>query len=676
MAGVRLRAGAGWPALLTALYGLAAVVATWPLAARAGDGVVSPIDPVDGVWRVGWAQQALLHRPWALFDAPVFYPFPHAYLFDELLFGSALLTLPLRLVTANPVLLYNLAVLANLVLSALAMFALARRLGAGRVGAFAAGLIYAFAPLHLAHIGHLGLLASGWFPLAILLLDRLFATPRWRDALALAAVLALQALSAQYYALYLVPVVGGFVALRTAQLARRRRFPGPAVWGRLLAAGALAALPVLPFALGYRQVQGDYAVARTIAQNAHYSANVLSFFTADGQNLVWGRVTAPLRAYGTYTFERNMFPGLVALLLAAVGLAVAWRRPLAQYLALLALGSAILALGPHLYLTADPKSQVFAYLPYRWLYYHAPGVSSMRVPARIGVLFLLGVAGLAALGLDALLRRARAWRPPRARALAGLVAAVAIGAIALESLNAPFTFHSLPTGDRLPAVYTWLAAQPPGVVLELPLVIPDHDRELTINNRFEYFGLYHHHRLINGSANVVPKGYRALYEEWRRGPTARALAIAQGLGVAYVVVHADLLDADRAAFAPAAFRAFGDQATPVATFGPDAVYQVRPAGRFAELRALIPRDATVYLSRADPAGTGAYAAMLGRVLRGNRLYTRLRVAYDVDYAGTPTPGAAYDYAVLYRGEDPAAAGFAGATVVWQDDVVRVYRRGG
>jgi hypothetical protein len=183
---------------LALIYTALAVVFTWPLAAHLREGIVSPLDPLDSVWRVAQGQRQLLHNPGDLLDANIFYPSAHTYLFDELLLGAALLTLPLQLFTANPVLIYNVAVLMTFVLSALAMHLLARLLVCGVAGAFLAGLGYAFAPFHLDHLPHLGLLSGQYFPLIILLLDRLFAAPRPRDSLLLAAALVLQALSSQY----------------------------------------------------------------------------------------------------------------------------------------------------------------------------------------------------------------------------------------------------------------------------------------------------------------------------------------------------------------------------------------------------------------------------------------------------------------------------------------------
>ena len=680
----RGRAVARFAALVVA-YTLLTIAFTWPIVTSLGDHVPAYGDPVDSAWRLGWGQYQLLHDPLHLFDANIFYPYARSYLFDELLIGIALITLPLRLFTANPVAIYNLAMLSTFVLSALAMYALARRLRCPPVAAFVAGLIYAFAPLHMAHLTHLGLLSGQYFPLAILLLDRLFdrsselsSRTRWRDAILLAVVLALQALSAQYYAFYLIFVVGGFVALRVVQEGARRQFPPPGTWARLLVAGVLAALAVAPFFLGYRTVQGDYTVERSISQNAFYSANLASFFTADGQNLLWGTISAPLRDFGRYTFERNIFPGLAALILAAVGLVVGRRRPLAQYLFLLGLGAAILALGPNLYVTADNKSILFTRMPYGFLYYHLPGFDSMRVPARFGILFALSVAGLAALGLTWLLGRAAAWRPARPR-LGGRIAATAlailvVATVGAESLNRPYTPVPLATREQAPLVYRWLATQPGAVVIELPFVIPDHpDQTGMLGDLYQFYALYHGREVVNGSANVLPKGYKALYYEFQKGPTPRALSILQGLGVTHIVVHYDELSADVAARTRELLEGGTDQARGAITFGGDTVYQLAPTDRFAQLRALVPPDASVYLSRGeDP--TGAYGGMLARVLFSNPVYTRVRVEFGRDYVDTLDPAARYDYAILYRYENPADNNFADATVVWEDDIVRVYRR--
>lgn len=615
--------------LLALLYAALAALFTWPLVARLGDAVVSPIDSVDSTWRLGHAQERLLRAPWRLFDADVFHPYPSSYLFDELIIGVALVTLPLRLVTANPVAIYNVAVLLTFVLSALAMYALARHLRCPPVAAFAAGLIYAVA-------------------------------------------LALQALSSQYYALYLTLVVGGFVALRLVQDGARRRLPGRATWAGLLAAGGAAAGAVLPFILGYLAVRRDHDFARSIASNLRYSASIASFFTAGEWNLVWGVPTAPLRDLGQYSPERDLLVGATALLLALIGAATARHRPPAQYLLALGGGSALLALGPVLYGTSDPASGLGGPLPYHYLYHHLPLFDAMRVPARLGILYALSVAGLAGLGLTRLLGHLAVKRAPRTpdatrrpvglRARGALrwgVVAVVVGGIILESANRPRPLTTLEGNAALPPVYRWLAAQPATVIVELPFDTKRDQR----NNRVQYFSLFHDHALLNGSADIVPTGYRSLAEELYRGPTPRALAILQGLGVTHIVAHDD----QRLDGTP-------DLTPKVADFGGTAIYRLVGTDRYVRLRAAIPREATVYL--AQDAAQETYIGMLGWILRENPLYARIPTSFGQRITGPPQPGARYGYAVLHRRDDPAAVGFAGAELIWEDEVARVYRNVG
>lgn len=661
---------------LTLVYAALAILFTWPLATQLGTAIVSPLDPLDSVWRVAEGQYRLLHHPGTLLDANIFYPYRNSYLFDELLLGAALLTLPLHLFTANPILIYNVAILGTFILSGLGMHALARHLGCGTPGALAAGAAYAFAPFHLDHLPHLGLLSGQYFPLIILLLDRLFAAPRRREALALAALLALQALSAQYYALYLILVVGGFVTLRLTQLAVRRQFPDRGVWLRLLAAGALAASLVLPVAVAYRSVQGEFSFERSLDENVLYSSNLASFFTVDERNRAWGQATAPLREQGRYTPERNAFPGAIVLILAALGLLGAWRRRLVQYLALLGLVAAILMLGPVLQITGDPATRTWTRMPYGFLYAHLPGFDSMRVPARFNILYGLAVAALAGVGLTWLLGRIGAWRA-RLTGLAGRalplgLAALLLGGIVAESLTLPYSLMPLTTAATMPPAYRWLAAQPNSVLAEVPLLISKERGAELLNNQYQYYSFYHQRPTVNGSGNVAPKGYQALYYELRDGTTPRALAILQGLGVTHLIVHYDRLTPASAAKTRATLGAATDQVREAATFDRDVVYALTPTARFAQLRARIPAGATIYLSREDP--TGAYGGMLGYILRDNPIYTRVRVDYGQEYAGSPDPNARYDYAILYPQEDPASVGFADGVVVWQDEVVRVYGR--
>ncbi len=660
--------------LLILAYALIAIALTWPLAAHLNRGVTSAVDPVDSIWRIGWGQYQLLHHPLHLFNGNTFYPFPDSYLFDELVLGAAVLTLPLAVVGLAPLAIYNLGVLLSLLLSALAMYALARRFSAVRVAAFIAGTIYAFAPMHLDRIGHIGLLSAQWFPLILLFLDRVVERPRWRDTTALTVCLVMQVISSQYYAIYLLLLVPLFIVV---VLVRRPAMRRRAVWGHLLLAGAIAAATVAPLVVGYRRVQTDYAVERTYGQTTYYAATITNYLTADGQNLLWGRFTAPFRAQGSYTFERNMFPGLLALAFAGIGLWVGRRHAWEQFLAALVVISGILALGPELRLTPEAKSLLFRHLPYGVLYWHLPGFDSMRVPARFGTLFLLGIAGLAATGAGALLRHLAVARIPRVRSphlMPVAASALLLVGFGAEYANHPLRLLPLESGAAIPPEYRWLREQPDARVIELPLVIPDHDREQSIAVREQYFSLAHHHPLVNGNANVLPKGYKALVLEMKHFPSERAVSILQGLSITHVVVHYDQMNAAGQATVRERFTRGLDSLTPAAQFGDTSVYTVGRSAHLDTLPGLIPPGATIRLSRADPLGTGAYMGMLGYVLRDHPLYARLRVDFGEHYVGEPDETIRYDYGIFYPQEDPTREGFPGAELIWQDSVVRVYRQ--
>ena len=79
---------------------------------------------------------------------------------------------PVFWATGNAVLAYNVAVVLALVLSALALFLLARAIGLGDGAAFAGGLVYAFNSFTQHELARVHVLHVQWWPLALVFLDR------------------------------------------------------------------------------------------------------------------------------------------------------------------------------------------------------------------------------------------------------------------------------------------------------------------------------------------------------------------------------------------------------------------------------------------------------------------------------------------------------------------------
>ena len=99
------------------------------------------------VWTLAWDQHALATHSVGVLDANIFYPYPRTLLYSDNLLGLAVLLVPFRLATANPVLIHNLVTLAAPALDALALYALALTLTGEPGAAFLGALLYGFAPL-------------------------------------------------------------------------------------------------------------------------------------------------------------------------------------------------------------------------------------------------------------------------------------------------------------------------------------------------------------------------------------------------------------------------------------------------------------------------------------------------------------------------------------------------
>jgi len=178
------------------LYAALAVVSQRALLPGLGDHVyfqgVPGNDCLLHAWTLAWDQHALVTRPCRLLDANIFYPHARTLLYSDHLLGLALPLAPLRLLTANPLLVHNLATIAAPALDALALFALARALTGSAAGALVAGVLYGFAPLRLdLERCQVQMLVAWWLPLFLLLAWRALAGNRVRPALLAGASLAL-----------------------------------------------------------------------------------------------------------------------------------------------------------------------------------------------------------------------------------------------------------------------------------------------------------------------------------------------------------------------------------------------------------------------------------------------------------------------------------------------------
>jgi hypothetical protein len=219
-------------------------------------------------------------------------------------------------------------------------------------------------------------------------------------------------------------------------------------------------------------------------------------------------------------------------------------------------------------------------LPYAWLYSVVPGLKALRAPVRFDALVMLALAVLAGYGASALLTKwvgmltLQAGRPGWLTGLwrrrAGIVTLLA-GLVILESLVWPGArAEPVPVGDQVPPVYRWLAEQPPGPLLELPMVLTEGGPQLD----YQYLSTYHWRPTPDGYSGFIPPKHGQIAYEMERFPSERSVSLLQALGVQHVMIHTDRYPMSRWREVEAALTQV-DELTLVETFGTDQIYTVK-----------------------------------------------------------------------------------------------------
>lgn len=506
----RLHVGA-----VTALFVLLTVIHTWPLATNLAH--LSRVDAADyqlNAWAISWIARTLPRDPLHLFDANIFHPEPRTLAYSEPLLVPALVGVPLYWLGGSPVVVHNVLTLTGLVAMGLGMYLLMIRFTNDRSAAILAGCLFAFNAHTLTRFPQLQAFQMQWLPLALWALDRVLVTGRWRDAGWLALFVTCAALTSGYLAVFVV------VTLATAFLVRPDRWFGTraiALACRFVAAALACTLAVAVVLWPYAGVDQGAPIVRDLPQVAMFDAS-LDDYLATG-----GRFHYELWSHRFYAAGNDaLFPGIIALLLAGLGLVLYPAHPGAWMLGGVALVGCVLSFG-----TTTPV--------YEWLCWAFPPAQSLRASSRFGFLFLFGVAGLASFGLSALRVR---WSGRRWRAIAVTMCLVLAN---LEALRAPvdYTFFS-----GFSPIYSAISRDPEArTVVEFPFPARN---QFAQNAEFVLASTVHWQPLVNGYSGFVPASYNEAATRLRTFPDPPALRFLRSLDVTHVVVHPQRFQRGRA----------------------------------------------------------------------------------------------------------------------------------
>ncbi len=454
---------------LVVLFFLAlAVVQTWPLALHMNDHAMAwPWDSYQNWWGMVTFKRALLDLSNPFHTSDLNYPQGSDLYLHSLTPVIGLLTLPVQMLTGNPLLAWNILVFVFISLSGVGGYALAHHITRDRWAPLFGGFFFAFSPYVMMQLNLHPDIATTWpIPLFVLFLLRFFQRRSRRDlalAAALGAVMTWNwlefAIDAGLFAILLFAFWAILKARRGQRGAippmMRSLLPGIVLWA------VLSAPILIPTVLAVGS--GDYTITRGASEAQYYSPDVTSYFTPSS---IWGPGEYAKNYAKPYSvpvggIETTMFLGFSPMVLATVAIARRKTSPLRVSIGFWGITFAffaVMALGPQL--------RVFALdlpipLPFRLLEF-VPIIGARRVPGRMIIVGTLALGVLASIGLSMVMRQ----RAVRFRNAGPAIACVALALVFVELWNAPVGL----TSYRVPQIYHEMADEPGDyTVIDLPL---------------------------------------------------------------------------------------------------------------------------------------------------------------------------------------------------------------
>ncbi len=558
----------GWAVLTHPLFvfTILALIMTYPLVIHLGTAVMGPPgDNFEYLYKVYWFEHALLEMGTSPFFIPqVFHPFGYHVALSETTLSNVLPVLPVTALFGE-VVGYNIAILLSFVLSGCGMYLLVRDLTGSKGAGMLSGVIFAFSPYRMAHLGagHLPLMGTQWLPLLLWAAERWVRDCRKRDAAWAGLFYALGALSSWYYAFMFGLVAAVYVLVRARpwrrEWLRRDRLVGGAVFL------AVAGLLVLPAAwpLLRLSAQGETAHASlSLTYVDQWSASPLDFLLPSAMHPLWG--SSVMAHWPQNVHENLLYLGIVPMLLAVAAWRLEESGPVKRAYLWLGGLSLVLALGTTLHLGSDPvyvplpegladlfhkgmyvltgrlalnKVSYYAMvrpgavpipMPGLLVYLFLPFADNMRVWARFGLVTSCVVAVMAGIGITRLVKLLAERRGTASGAWRTCVLFLATLLVLFEFAVLPYPFGYSVVKPQ--PVDQWLSAQAgDGALIQYPLDRSWYGEQL-------YRSVTHGRAMAYGYGTFLPKDFREADEVLRGFPDADSLALLRSWDVRYALV--------------------------------------------------------------------------------------------------------------------------------------------
>ncbi len=514
-----------------------------PYSARVATDLPNVIDPLFYAWNFSHNTRAIMASGRHLLDTNIFYPQTNTLAYSDTLMGQMPFVLPVILLTGNPVLAENIAILLTFPIACVAMYLLAHSLTRNRIASAAAGLFFAFSYPRLSQLGHIPALSSQWLPLILLFLIRFLKHGKTPDLLLTFFWYAVSLNSTVYFGVFATLPVFAITLWKFVQAVKDRagrafllRLKPLFVWGIpfLLIIG----LSLFP----YIRLKAEYPeITRRVEDIQYLQAHLIDYVTVLPSSFM-ATLGFPAR-----NDEHVLYPTLTLLVLASIGL-ITRKKTKAEYaviFAFIGLAAFILSLGTQREFLFN-GSPITIYLPYYYLYFLFPPLQIVRVPARLSIIVILALSMLAAYGFTYLTKHKR-FR-------IAVLASILLFLLEIGQWHTPSV--TIPTGNGIPRVYRWLETIPDtAIIAELPLrewryagsmedqLMLDYaslreSHGYALETYRIYFSSFHGKRMVNGYSSYFPQVYHDTAALTARFPAPESLDRLLKLGVRYIIVHA------------------------------------------------------------------------------------------------------------------------------------------
>ncbi len=466
-------------------------------------GVTQSRDRYHFMWNFWWVAKALISHQSVFYTNLMFAPNGVTLALQTIDFVDAGIAAPVAAL-AGYVAAFNFVTLFSITLSGFTAFLLTKHLTHSSIASFGAGLIFAFFPQHISQAlyGHSNLASIEWIQAYLLALILTFERKQIRYAIIAGVLLALITLTE--LELLIMGIIGTIVYVIYYLMTERLSF-----FPKVLSLSAIMA--AVWFALSSFYLIPAYIAATTGVRTPPSpveafanSAKPIFYLTPPPQSYLYGSFFSSFYSAPSPFLLGNLhggapqleiFVGYVTLALAIIGLLTSKdiRR---FYFAGLAAVALILSLGP----SPNPL-QLSIQTPYTFLYDHITVFQFFRASARFSTLLELALAGLAAFGIESILRLSAGLKIGVSNSTGVRIIGIAIlTLILLEFLPVV----SLQTAASDPA-YGIIESDKSGyfTVLELPATI-------TVTQTALYHQIYYDKPLVNGKisqVNTVLPGY-------------------------------------------------------------------------------------------------------------------------------------------------------------------------